>query len=218
MLREHLEWRRRTFPITKERVISQIRKKKFVLTGFDRDGDPIIYIVGRRLGKHTYESLEEHMDSVYYMLEVVCSRLLLDAMSRFTIIYNRVGVDEMEKETGLDTGDSDWVKEIGKTLAKQYPERMKMCIVVPTSRLFRWVWSVIKHFFDPVTVAKISFAGKNEDLLRFMTADNLVEDVGGTNTYIFDAEHIDTLAMVDDEEYVKRDRHFNVPQQMVYEF
>jgi hypothetical protein len=60
-----------------------------VLRGRDKDGDLIIYIHGHKMGPHTYNSIEEHMQSVYYLLEVVFAEIMEDPMDKFCIVYNR---------------------------------------------------------------------------------------------------------------------------------
>jgi len=89
MLESHLEWRSETFPITYSQVEKQAALAKYVLRGRDKDGDLIIYIHGHKMGPHTYNSIEEHMQSVYYLLEVVFAEIMEDPMDKFCIVYNR---------------------------------------------------------------------------------------------------------------------------------
>ena len=63
-LRQHLEWRRSTFPIKYDEIKEELEKGKYVLRGLDRDGDVIIYIRGCLLGPDKYSSLENHMRQV----------------------------------------------------------------------------------------------------------------------------------------------------------
>ena len=192
MLRTHLQWRKDTFPISFESVKDQILKQKFLLRGRDLDGTLIIYIMGRNLGPDTYDSLENHMHSVFYLLEFVFEELLEDPMDKFTIIYNRVG-----NENTL--GDNDWVKAIAGALQHQYPERMKRCLVYPTDRVFRWIWKIVKVFFDPVTADKIAFVGNEKELQKYVSPDQLLREVGGTDDFVFDIEHLENRGMISEE-------------------
>ena len=165
--------------------------------------------MGNRLGPDTYESLDEHMDSVYYLLEVVCAEILEDPMDKFTIVYNRLDIDSTKS-------DNEWVKEIGKALADHYPERMKRCLVYPTNTIFRYIWNIVKIFFDPVTAAKIQFVGTQEDLYKWVDKDQLLMCVGGTDPYVYDPSHVQTKGMISDE--VKNMKRVAPKAQTVYDF
>jgi hypothetical protein len=209
MLMNYVQWRKSKFPIARDRVISQITKGKFVMAGRDLDGDIVIYIHGRTLGPSTYESLDEHMDSVYYLLEIVCAECLEDGLDKFTIIYNRLDVDNVES-------DNDWVKAIGKALADYYPERMKKCVVFPTNAVFRYIWKIVKIFFDPNTASKVCFVGNFSQLTQYFHQDEILKELGGNNEYVYDPEHVWNKGMLS-EDFVRKER-FQAKAQIVYDF
>jgi len=193
MLLSHLKWRKETFPISlDESVKEQIAREKYILRGRDKDGDVVIYIHGHNLGEHTYNTIEEHMRSVFYLLEFVYAEIMEDPLDRFTIVYNRTHSTPASR-------DEAWVKNIAKTLADQYPERMKRAIVVPSNIVFRTIWNIIKHFFDPVTAAKISMIASKKELLNFIDKDQLLVELGGTDDYKFDISHLFTREMISEE-------------------
>jgi len=117
----------------------------------------VIYIFGRRLGPDTYVSLDEHMRSVFYLLERVCAEVLVDPMDKFTIVYNRVDVDNAKS-------DQDWVKAIAAALGNHYPERMKRCLVYPSNAVFRYVRELSGH---------ITFASKASTSCLLMLCQTL---------------------------------------------
>ena len=137
------------------------------------------------MGPKTYESLDQHMKCVYFLLEKLSSEVLDDPLDRFTIIFNRLDTNESNK-------DHEWVKRIGSALAAQYPERMKKAYVLPVNMIFRSVWSVVKLFFDPYTASKISLLAGPQDLLKYISSDQLLAELGGTLDYPFDPNHLFT--------------------------
>ncbi|KAL4423649.1 hypothetical protein ABPG75_000950 [Micractinium tetrahymenae] len=88
---------------------------------------------------------------------------------------------------GISTLTSE-VRNIMGTIMKidqdYYPELMwKACLVnVPVS--FRVIWSMVKHFMDARTQAKIEVLGTNfqEELQRLVAPENLMACYGGTST------------------------------------
>ena len=198
-----------TPPITFQEVKEQIEQEKYILSGKDKEGDVVIFIQGHNLGEKTYNTIEEHMRSVYYLLEFVYSEIMEDPMSRFTIVYNRSKVRP-------DNRDEEWIKNIAKVLALQYPERMKRAIVCPSNIVFRGIWSIVKHFFDPITANKIVMVASQKDVLKYIDEDELLEELGGKNTYKFDVNHIFTRQMISEESRaIKRN---TVKAQFIYEF
>jgi len=191
-LKQHLEWRRSTFPIEYDEIKDELAKGKFVLRGLDRDGDIIIYIRACLLGPDTYTSLENHMRQVYYLLERVKAEVLKDPMDKFCIIYDRDDVDKVKSDT-------DWTKAIAKALGDQYPESMKRCIVYPSNRVFRYIWNIVKVFFDPVTAKKIVMIGRKEDMYQYVEKDQLLRICGGTDDYQFHLDHVHNMEMISEE-------------------
>ncbi|KAL5508615.1 SEC14 [Sanghuangporus vaninii] len=74
-----------------------------------------------------------------------------------------------------------YVQEASKIGQNYYPEVMGKFYIINAPWMFATVWSIIKAWLDPVTVAKIyipSGDGKNE-LLEQIPAENLPADFGG---------------------------------------
>jgi hypothetical protein len=106
------------------------------------------------------------------------------------------------------------VKAIAAALGNQYPESMKRCLVYPSNRVFRYIWNVVKVFFDPVTAAKIVMIGKQEELFKYVEPSQLVKRVGGTDDYEYKTEHVDTKEMMSEE--AKNLTRVGPPPQTVY--
>lgn len=76
----------------------------------------------------------------------------------------------------------DYVQETSKIGQNYYPETMGRFYIINAPWMFSTVWSVIKAWLDPVTVAKINIPsgdGKKE-LLEQIPAENLPIEFGGT--------------------------------------
>jgi hypothetical protein len=113
-------------------------------------------------------------------------------MDKFCIIYDRYDVDRAKSDT-------PWVKAIAKALGDQYPESMKKCIVYPSNRVFRYIWNIVKPFFDPVTAAKIVMVGGQDELYKYIEPDQLLRHTGGTDDYVFNVEHVESKEMMTEE-------------------
>lgn len=74
-----------------------------------------------------------------------------------------------------------YVQEASKIGQNYYPETMGKFYIINAPWMFSTVWSVIKNWLDPVTVAKINIPsgdGKKE-LLAQIPAENLPVEFGG---------------------------------------
>ena len=187
-LENHLRWRQETFPIAFESVKADCACGKYVLCGRDKDGDVVVYLQGHEMGPHTYTTIEEHMKSVYFLLEIVCTEILDHPMDKFTIVYNRM-------EATTKNRDLKWAENIGKSLQQHYPERMKRAYVVPANVVFRALWSIVKIFFDPDTAEKVAFLSGPNELKKYIKDEQLPVELGGTCEYKYDVEHLFTKLM-----------------------
>jgi hypothetical protein len=53
---------------------------------------------------------------------------------------------------------------MGPLFSKHYPERLGMALIINAPRLFSGLWSWIKRFVDPNTVAKVRFVSSGPHL------------------------------------------------------
>ncbi|CEL59341.1 Sec14 cytosolic factor OS=Schizosaccharomyces pombe (strain 972 / ATCC 24843) GN=sec14 PE=4 SV=1 [Rhizoctonia solani AG-1 IB] len=77
----------------------------------------------------------------------------------------------------------DYVSKASTIGQNYYPETMGKFYIINTPFMFSTVWSLVKPWLDPVTVAKISIPSSSETkamLLDQIPAENLPEDLGGT--------------------------------------
>lgn len=193
-LRTHLAWRKRRLPILADDVVVELEKNKCMFLGRDRKGVPCLLIDESRMGKGTYDSLDNVMDALVFALEGVCAKHL-PPMGKFSVIYGRIGAS-------MSTVDLGWTAGVAGLLANNYPERLEKAFVLPVNPIVRSLWRVAKKFFDPVTAAKIELLPNQADLLKYMTKEVLPPAFGGSNeSYLlpFDMEMI-----TDPEAYTAR--------------
>ncbi|EJD35458.1 hypothetical protein AURDEDRAFT_117386 [Auricularia subglabra TFB-10046 SS5] len=76
----------------------------------------------------------------------------------------------------------DYVAQASNIGQNYYPECMGKFYIINAPMLFSTVWSAIKGWLDPVTVAKIDILGSSykDKLLEQIPVENLPEDLNGT--------------------------------------
>jgi len=76
----------------------------------------------------------------------------------------------------------DYVMQASSIGQNRYPECMGKFYIINAPFMFSTVWSLVKGWLDPVTVAKISILGSNYKpaLLAQIDAENLPKEFGGT--------------------------------------
>ncbi|TDL15807.1 hypothetical protein BD410DRAFT_796010 [Rickenella mellea] len=76
----------------------------------------------------------------------------------------------------------DYVQDASRVGQNYYPETMGKFYIINAPWMFATVWSVIKAWLDPVTVAKISIpqGDGRKELLEQIEAENLPSEFGGT--------------------------------------
>ncbi|PHH84367.1 hypothetical protein CDD83_2059 [Cordyceps sp. RAO-2017] len=75
-----------------------------------------------------------------------------------------------------------YVRQVSTISQNYYPERLGKLYLINAPWGFSTVWSVVKGWLDPVTVAKIHILGSGykSELLKQVPAESLPKDFGGT--------------------------------------
>lgn len=75
-----------------------------------------------------------------------------------------------------------YVRQASVVSQNYYPERLGKLYLINAPWGFSTVWSVVKGWLDPVTVAKINILGSGykSELLKQIPAENLPKEFGGT--------------------------------------
>ena len=126
MLIDNIKWRQETFPVSFDRVREECAKGKYVLAGRDKEGDLVLYLMGHKMGPHTCKSIEDHMDSVFFMLEIVASEILVRLKSA---LYEREPGDGGQNawrgtSDRRDTSDRRWSSPHAHTALFTPPPRL----------------------------------------------------------------------------------------------
>ncbi|KAI0066633.1 CRAL/TRIO domain-containing protein [Artomyces pyxidatus] len=172
-----LEWRREFKPelIPPEEVKIEAATGKIILTGFDLDGRPIIYM---RPGLENTETSNRQLRHLVYVLERA-KDLMPPGQESLMIIVDY-------KSTTLRTNPSISVaRKVLTILQYHYVETLGRAIVVNLPRLLSFFYRGISPFLDPVTRDKMRF---NPDLFELIPKEQLDADFGGDYEFEFDHE------------------------------
>jgi hypothetical protein len=94
--------------------------------------------------------------------------------------------------------------EVKEMVAKRYPERLGLLILLDAPWTFRAFWATLSAFLHPTTVNKIKFVqGKDKiasELLELIDEDVLEQCYGGSNMFEYDHEPYFSALVEEDEE------------------
>jgi hypothetical protein len=190
-------------------VCAQLRKHFFltsfvldsILTGFDVDGRPIIYM---RPGRENTETSPRQLRHLVYILYVPFHFGFADGLSnKINNVCRRLSSRERAKDlmppgqeslmilvdyksTTLRTNPSISVaRKVLAILQHHYVETLGRALVVNLPTILSFFYKGIAPFLDPVTREKMRF---NPDLFELVPREQLDADFGGDYEYEFDHE------------------------------
>jgi len=170
-----MEWRREFRPdiIPPEEVRIESETGKIILSGFDKDGRPILYM---RPGRENTQTSPRQLQHLVWCLERA-KDLMPPGQESLVIIVDY-------KTTTLKTNPSISVASKVLTILQQhYVETLGRAIVVNLPPLLSFFYKGISPFLDPVTRDKMRF---NPDLLELIPRTHLDADFGGDYEYEFE--------------------------------
>lgn len=178
MVRAHLEWREKTFPIRPSQFVEDpfFKSSSVQVFGTDVGGRPCL-VVRSGLFCPAERDLEASLAGVVYIMQSLVEAA--DAQGgatdgKVTVIYDRQGFSVSRNL------DRQLLKAIGQVLSENYPERLHRVLIFPCGLVLRGVWRVFQFFFDPVTRAKVKMLGSQEDFAQYIAPDQRLEAQGGT--------------------------------------
>lgn len=149
-----------------------------ILHGLDHDGDPI-YLeragatdAASLLKKFGQKTLIHHL----IWLRELCGRgewikdheeRMGRPITQVTIVYDLAGLNSRHMRPGV----LPFFGTMMRLTQDYYTGPVKRMVIIRAPSIFRVVWGIVKHFFDPWAVAKMTFSGPNdheEVLSRFM--------------------------------------------------
>ncbi|KZV67482.1 CRAL/TRIO domain-containing protein [Peniophora sp. CONT] len=176
-IQKTLEWRREYKPelIPPEEVKIEAETGKIILTGFDVDGRPIIYM---RPGRENTQTSPRQLRHLVWVLERATD-LMPPGQESLMIIVDY-------KSTSLRTNPSVSVaSKVLVILQQHYCERLGRAIVTNLPMILKFFYSGIQPFLDPVTRDKMRF---NPDLFELVPKSQLDADLGGDYNFEYDFE------------------------------
>ncbi|KAI0321247.1 CRAL-TRIO domain-containing protein [Amylostereum chailletii] len=172
-----IEWRREYKPelIPPDEVKIEAETGKIILTGFDLDGRPIIYM---RPGRENTETSPRQLRHLVWVLERA-KDLMPPGQESLMIIVDY-------KSTTLRTNPSISVaRKVLTILQHHYVETLGRAIVVNLPYLLSFFYKGISPFLDPITRDKMRF---NPDLFELIPRSQLDADFGGDYEFEWDFE------------------------------
>ncbi|KAJ3117034.1 hypothetical protein HDU96_008078 [Phlyctochytrium bullatum] len=200
-LENTLIWRRtyRPYAIHPDDVVSESLTGKQVLSGFNKQGRPILYLIP---SKENSNDAEMNLKYVVFNLEGAV-RLMPPGIEQMVIIIDFEGVGMMNCPSVAAT------RKVYQILSDHYPERLGTAFFVNPSWYFWVFFRIVSPFMDPETKAKIHFystqkaiassksekagdetaeatTGGWENILKYIDADQLDAAYGGSRKFVFD--------------------------------
>ncbi|KAI9351287.1 CRAL-TRIO domain-containing protein [Obelidium mucronatum] len=203
-LQDTLKWRKEYRPdlITPEEVEPEAITGKQFISGFDKKGHPMIYLVPRLENTKTYDRQIRY--SVYVLEKAV--KLMPEGVERMDVI---IDYENLNIFTAPPVSVSMRYLSI---LGAHYPERLGVAVIVNPSWYLSVFFGIVSPFMDPVTKAKIYFckvdrSGKNSSaagenavqknettegtggwaasMLEIADADQLPVEFGGKHNFVY---------------------------------
>ncbi|EMD32668.1 hypothetical protein CERSUDRAFT_87973 [Gelatoporia subvermispora B] len=176
-LRNTISWRREFKPdlIPPDEVKIEAETGKIILTGFDLDGRPILYM---RPGRENTETSPRQLRHLVWWLERA-KDFMPPGQESLVIIVDY-------KSCTLRTNPSISVASKVLTILQQhYVETLGRALVVNLPFILNFFYKGISPFLDPVTRDKMRF---NPDLLELIPKEQLDADFGGEYEFEYDFE------------------------------
>jgi hypothetical protein len=157
-----------------EAFMAQYRSGKSYVRGTDKDDHPV-YVIRVRLHdphKQTAEAME-----TYVLHNIETLRMMArEPNDKVCLIFDLSGF-------GLRNMDFHVVKFLIEVLETRYPETLGVVLVHNAPFVFWGVWTVIKHWLDPVVASKVHFTSGAKGLLKFIPKSNLQKSYGGEDPW-----------------------------------
>ncbi|WFD30341.1 4-nitrophenylphosphatase [Malassezia sp. CBS 17886] len=177
---ETLEWRRSFRPelIPPDEVAPEAVTGKHILTGYDREGRPILYL---RPGRENTKPGPRQIRYMVWSLERGID-LMLPGQDTLTIVVDFEGAS-LSTMPSLSTA-----RHVANILQHHYVERLGRAFVCNTPRVVNAFFTALSPFLDPITKDKIRFNHPN--MTEFIAPEQLdAQFPGGEYEFVFDFDH-----------------------------
>lgn len=170
-MRLHAEWVRSfgVAGITEDSIKSQLQKKLFVRSGYDKKARPVLYILIRNHNSYARD-LEQLRRCIVYCLEMTLRDANPDE-ERITVVLDM-------SEFSFRCMDYEAVRSAVELLQNNYPETLNTALVCNAPFAFSACYAVIRPWLDPVTAAKVAFI-RGRGILDFIDERHIPADCLG---------------------------------------
>ncbi|UKZ93244.1 uncharacterized protein TrAFT101_008165 [Trichoderma asperellum] len=184
------------------------RSGKSYIRGIDRDGRPI-YIIRARLHNPSSQSTRSMEMFVLHTIENL--RIMLKAPNDTScFIFDLTGF-------GVRNIDLHIIKFFIDVFESKYPGILGVVLIHNAPFIFWSIWKAIKAWLGPGIASKIHFTNSYNDLIRFISPENLQTYYGGMDsweyTYIEPVPRMDNRLQPDDSAELNRER-----SQLIHQF
>ncbi|ELR10029.1 hypothetical protein VC83_07366 [Pseudogymnoascus destructans] len=156
--------------------LAQVRMGKSFIHGVDRVGRPICVVRVRlhRPGEQSEETMERY---IVHFIESV-RLMMVDPAEMAAVVFDMTGFS-------LSNMEYPPVKFIIKCLETNYPESLGVLLIHKAPWVFSGIWRLIKGWLDPVIASKIYFTNNAADLEKFISREQIVQELGGDNNWAY---------------------------------
>ncbi|OLL22621.1 CRAL-TRIO domain-containing protein [Neolecta irregularis DAH-3] len=166
-----------------EEFIKQLQSGKAFMYGSDKEGRPLSYIKPR-LHFPAHQSLETMQKFTSFYMETAIF-FLNDYVDQGCMVVDITGFS-------LANLDLPVAKFMIKCLETYYPECLGICLIHNAPWWFQGIWNIIKGLLDPEFASKLHFTRTTADLEKFISADQLIQEFGGNNQFVY--TYVDPVA------------------------
>eukprot|EP00485_Elphidium_margaritaceum_P005274 CAMPEP_0202699682 /NCGR_PEP_ID=MMETSP1385-20130828/12893_1 /ASSEMBLY_ACC=CAM_ASM_000861 /TAXON_ID=933848 /ORGANISM="Elphidium margaritaceum" /LENGTH=308 /DNA_ID=CAMNT_0049356675 /DNA_START=43 /DNA_END=969 /DNA_ORIENTATION=- len=170
--------------------------------GYDKQGHPVLY---DEIGSADIKSIESvfHNDIAllreyrfrFHRRLANCKRIQSEKMG--CMLYKHAFVMDLQGFSTSHFGSNyrHIVREVIGDEQHVFPETLAVMFLVNTPWAFRLIWSVLKGFIDPITVAKIKVLGYDYigELKKYIDIDQIPAKYGGKGTMPIKLGHCSDL-------------------------
>ncbi|KAG7110451.1 CRAL-TRIO domain-containing protein C3H8.02 like [Verticillium longisporum] len=175
MLIATIDWRyERRMDEEIKNFLAQYRSGKSYVRGSDLEGRPV-YIVKARLHNPSLQSAAAMEAFVLHNVETI-SLMVKAPNDKTCFVFDLSGF-------GLRNMDFHVVQFLVQVFEARYPESLGLVLVHNAPFVFWGIWSVIKHWLDPVVASKITFTSGKTGLSKYIPPENLQKSYGGNDSW-----------------------------------
>ncbi|KAM0272212.1 hypothetical protein ACHAQH_008794 [Verticillium albo-atrum] len=154
--------------------LAQYRSGKSYVRGSDMEGRPV-YIVKARLHNPSLQSAASMEAFVLHNVETI-SLMVKAPNDKTCLVFDLSGF-------GIRNMDFHVVQFLVQVFEARYPESLGLVLVHNAPFVFWGIWSVIKHWLDPVVASKITFTSGKTGLSKYIPPENLQKSYGGDDSW-----------------------------------